>query len=117
MALFEGKAQLAQVALLVLQLQAEPGAFVLHQLQTPIAVGLFPPALHQLAGEKIRHPALEERGRRIATQGGVALAGLQDRPPQQVEEEHHPHHQHHRPELAGEEQGLADQQGEHAADH
>ena len=111
-----GEADQPQVALLVLQLQTQPAAAVFHQLQAPLAVGGLLAALHLLADEQVGHLPLKDRRCWIAAQAGVAAAGLQDRPPEHVEQEHHAHHQGDRARLAGEQHALADQQRNYTAD-
>jgi len=63
---------LAQVALLVFELEAEPGAAVLHQLQSAPPIGLFL-ALHDaLPREQVGHHPFEDRPCFVPAQGGVA---------------------------------------------
>jgi hypothetical protein len=77
--LLEREAHLAEIALVIRQLKGEPGAPVFHQLEAAVVVGLLASLLNDLAGVQVGDLTLKQGGSRIAAQGGVLLARLQDR--------------------------------------
>ena len=106
----------AEIPLLVFEFEQHPGASVLHEFQSPAAVGLLVAVFHPLSRDHVRYLAFKQGSSGVAPQRGVALAGLNDRAPKHVEEEHNADHQPDGAPAAAQLRLVVNQERDHPAD-